>query len=52
VLEAVATTEAGHEEDDERKHKQNGCNDELHFHILPPHLTSQLPSCFVESVRL
>lgn len=52
ALEAVSAAEAGHEEDDERQDKHDGRNDQLHLHVLPPHLAAQLPPCLVKPIRL
>lgn len=52
VLEAIPATEARHEEDNERQDKHDGRNDQLHLHVLPPHLATQLPPCLVKAIRL
>ena len=52
VLEAIPATEAGHEENDEGEDNHHGRYDELHLHVLPPHLAAQQTPCLVEPVSL
>lgn len=53
LIEAViAPPEASSEEDDKNDTKYEHCNRKLHFHIVPPHATTQATPGFVEIVCL
>ena len=52
LLDAVATREAHNQEDDKYQNQNDKHHQDLHLHVLPPHLAAQLPPSFVKFVSL
>lgn len=52
LLDAVATREAHNQEDDKNQNQNDKHHQDLHLHVLPPHLAAQLPPSFVKFVSL
>lgn len=51
-FEAVASREAGNEENDKDHHQNEHGQENLYFDVVQPHLTAELPSCRLKLICL